>query len=214
MRTWLIGIGLTLAICSPAYAAPEASEAPFALVTPKGFCVADGSHPADTKVAATFRRWFETAPGGKLLSLYRFCSGAPTTAGLIVVADAGAFEGSAGAYIGQTCEQFKAIKKLTQEEMNQIIGKVDEIAKEELGRPTSVKGIEILSAAMEGEVCYAFIRPEGAANEPVLEILSYVPIRNKILILLRVYGVTGPSATGESYQHLQETIAALKQANP
>jgi hypothetical protein len=214
MRIWLMAIGLTLAIHSSAFAAPDTFEAPLALVTPQGFCVADGSHPADAKVTAVFKKSLESLFGGTLLSLYRFCPGSPATAGLIVVADQGAFEGSASTFISDTCTQFKALKDVAPPNMDEIIARIDKIAREELGRPTVVKGLKVLSAVLENGICYTFLQPDGSAKEPVLEILSYVPVRNKVLIVLRVYGVTGPTATGESYRHLQQTVAALQQANP
>jgi hypothetical protein len=80
-------------------------------------------------------------------------------------------------------------------------------------RGSGLTDLKVLSSVQESGICYAFIRPEGSCKEPVLEILSYVPIRNKVIIVLRVYGMTAPSATGESYRHLQQTIAALQQAN-
>ena len=83
MRPWLMGIGLTLAINGLTYAVSDAFGAPLALVTPEGFCEADGSHPADAKVTALFKKSLDTMLGAKLLSLYRFCPGSPTTSGLI-----------------------------------------------------------------------------------------------------------------------------------
>jgi hypothetical protein len=209
-----MGLGLTLALCTSASAAPDAVEAPPVLITPQGFCAADGSHPADAKVTAVFKKSLESVLGGKLLSLYRFCPGSPTTAGLLVVMDQGAFEGTASSFVSDVCAQFKAIKVLAPPDMAQIISKIDKISKEELGQGMVLRGLNVLSAALESGVCYAFIQPEGASREPVMEILGYVPIRNRVIMVLRVYGVTGPTATSESYRHLQQTIAALQRANP
>jgi hypothetical protein len=211
MRAWFMGIGLALAINSLAFAA---SDAPPTLVTPEGFCVADGSHPMDAKATAMFRKLLESALGGKLLSLYRFCPGSPTTAGLIVVVDQGAFEGSARSFVKDVCGQLKAFKDAASLNLDQIIAHVNKIAKEELGRGTVWKGLKVLSAVEEKGICYAFVQPESTLKEPVMEILSYVPVRNKVFIVLRIYGVTGPSATAESYRHLQQTVAALQRANP
>jgi len=208
-----LGLGLTLAICDAAAAAPDALEVPPVLVTPEGFCVADGSHPADAKVAAAMKKSLESALGGKLLSLYRFCPGSPTTVGLVVISDQGPFAGTANSFVQNVCGEFKAIT-LAPPDMNRIIASVDKIAREELGQPTVVRGLKVLSAVLESGVCYAFVQPEGASKEPVMEILSYVPIRNKVIMIMRVYGVTQPSATRESYQHLRATIAALRRANP
>jgi hypothetical protein len=202
-----LGLGLTLAICGGAAAAPDALEVPPVLVTPEGFCVADGSHPADAKVAAAMKRSL-SALGGKLLSLYRFCPGSPTTVGLVVILEQGPFAGTANSFVQNVCGEFKATKVLAPLDM------IDKIAREELGRPTLVKGLNVLSAVLEGGVCYVFVQPEGASKEPVMEILSYVPIRNKVIMILRIYGVTQPTATGESYRHLRATIAALRRANP
>jgi hypothetical protein len=214
MSAWLMGIGLTLTIGGLALAAPDALETTLTLVTPDGFCVADGSHPMDAKATAIFKKSFESQFGGKLLSLYRFCPGSATTAGFIVVADLGAFKGSASSFVGGTCTQFKALKEVAPPDMDRIIAKTDKIAREELGRGTVVRGLKVLSAVLEREICYAFVQPEGSLRRPAMEILSYVPIRNKVIIVARAYNVTAQSDTGESYRHLQQTIAALQQANP
>jgi hypothetical protein len=214
MRTWSMVLGLTLAMHSSVQAAAEAVETPPLLVAPAGFCPADGSHPADAKVTALFKKTLESVLGGKLLSLYRFCPGSPTTAGLVAIMDQGAFEGSADSFVSNVCAQFKAIKVLAPPDMDQITSKIDKIAKEELGQGMVMRGLHILSAVLDSGVCYAFVQPEGPSGEPVMEILSYVPIRNKVIMVLRVYGVTGPSVTTDSYRHLQQTIAALQRANP
>jgi hypothetical protein len=209
MRAWFMGIGLALAISTLAFAA---SDAPPTLITPQGFCAADGNGPFDALATTMFEKWFESGPGGKLLSFYSFCSGNPATAGFIAVAEAGAFEGSASSFIRDTCAQLKAIKEVESRDMEEIIAEIDQIARKDLSQRTGLTGRKVLKAALTSGVCYAFIRPEG--KEPAWRILSYVPIRNKVFIVLRVYGVTGPSSTAESYRHLQQTVAALQQANP
>jgi hypothetical protein len=67
-----------------------------------------------------FKKSIESRFGGKLLSLNRFCPGSPTIAGLIVVADQGAFEGSASSFVNAVCVQFKAIKAAAPPDMDQI----------------------------------------------------------------------------------------------
>lgn len=209
MSEWLMRIGLTFAIGCLVFAASEAFGDPPALVTPQGFCAADGSLPADAQVAAGFKKSFE-ARGGTLLALYRFCPGSPTTAGLIVVADAGAFGSSTSSYISNVCAQLNAVKGV---ELVDIISNVDKIAREEVGRGVRPTSLKVLSAALESGICYVFMRPEGPSRDPVLEILSYVSIRNRVILVARVYGVTAPSATEKSYRHLLQTIVALQQAN-
>jgi hypothetical protein len=214
MRTWLMASGLALAMCSPAFAAPEAFEAPVALVTPEGFCAADASDPVDAIATAVFEKLFESEPGGKLLSFYRFCSVNPVTAGLIAVGEAETFKGSPGTFIRDTCVQFRAVKEVEPRDLEQIITKIDQLARKDLGRRTVPARRKVLKAVLAGGICYAFIQPEGFLKEPALGILSYVPIRNKVLIVLHFSGAGGPSSAGESYRHLQQTIAALQRANP
>jgi hypothetical protein len=132
---------------------------------------------------------------------------------LIGFADVGAFGGSTSSYISNACAQLNAIKKVGSPEMDQIISKIDKIAREELGRGSGLTSLKVLSAALEGETCYVFMRPEGSSRDQVLEILGYTPIRNRVIMVLRVYGVTAPAATLEGYRHLQKTMAALQQAN-
>jgi hypothetical protein len=45
-------------------ASPRAFGDPLALITPQGFCAADGSHPAEAQVTAMFRKTFEVRGGG------------------------------------------------------------------------------------------------------------------------------------------------------
>jgi hypothetical protein len=193
-------------------ASPRAFGDALALITPQGFCAADGGHPADGQATAMFKKTLEVR-GGTLLALYRFCPGSPATAGLIGFGDVGAFDGSTRSYISNVCAQLNAIKKVGSPEMDQIISKIDKVAREEPGRGSGLTSLKVLSAAMESETCYIFMRPEGSARDPVLEILGFAPIRNRVIMVLRVYGVTAPAATLESYRHLQKTIAALQQAN-
>jgi hypothetical protein len=214
MRTWLLVLGLTLAICGPAYAAPDSFEAPLTLVTPEGFCAADASDPFDSIATAVFEELFKSEPGGKLLSFYRFCSGNPATAGLIAVAQAEAFEGSPSTFIRSTCLQLGAVKEAEPRDLEQIITKIDQLARKDARRRSVPAHRQILKAVLTSGICYAFMQPEGFLKEPALGILSYVPIRNKVLIILRVSDAEGPSAAGQSYRHLQQTIAALRQANP
>ncbi len=191
----------------------DAGGASIALVTPSGFCVADGSNPNDAKVTSLFKKVFESVGGGKLLGLYRTCS-SDATEGLVVFAYQPSGDLPAAAAVPDICSQWKQAVGGDLTDIEDVIKDVNKITKEELGKNFELQALKILAASEKDGACFVFAKPQAAVlTEAVLEILSYVPVRDRVIIVMRVFGLTKTSSSEASYAHLQQTIAALLSAN-